>query len=129
VKPQRIIDYSLSKPGAYLDFPFGPDVLIVKVKASQGPGRIFAQVFMLKGEPCATFNCDMPTGELYRAAYPGTVTRGYHCPPVQQPYFNTVGLNGEVPDDVLLQMIDHSYATVVAKLPKYAQKELAKLDG
>jgi len=126
VEPQRILDYSLAKPGAYLDFPFGPDVLIVKVKASRGGARLFAQVFMLKGEPCATFNCDMSTGELYRAAYPGAVTRGYHCPPVQQPYFNTVRLNGGVPEDVILQMIDHSYATVVAKLPKYAQKELGQ---
>ena len=128
MESQRILDYSLAKPGAYLDFPFGPDVFIVKVKASRGAGRIFAQVFMLKGAPCATFNCDMLTGELYRAAYPGVVTRGYHCPPVQQPYFNTVRLDGNVPDDVLLHMIDHSYATVVTKLPKYAQKELMEHD-
>ena len=110
-----------------MDFPFGPDVFIAKVKASRGGARIFAQVFMLKGEPCATFNCDMLTGELYRAAYPGVVTRGYHCPPIQQPYFNTVRLNDEVPDDVLLQMMDHSYEVVVAKLPKYAQRELAEI--
>jgi len=126
VDPQQILDYSLAKPGAYLDFPFGPGVFIVKVKASRGGARIFTQVFMLKGEPNATFNCDMLAGELYRAAYPGVVTRGYHCPPVQQPYFNTVRLTGGVPEDVILQMIDHSYATVVAKLPKYAQKELGQ---
>jgi len=123
---QQILDYCLAKPGAYLDFPFGPEVFIIKVKSPSSGARIFAQIFLLKGEPCATFNCDMPTGALYRGAYPGVVTRGHHCPPVQQPYFNTVRLDGGVPDDMLLHMIDHSYAVVVAKLPKYAQKELAE---
>ena len=71
-----------------------------------------------------TLNCDMMTGELYRAVYPGMVTRGYHCPPVQQPYFNTVALTGSVPDSELIGMIDHAYHVVVGKLPKKYQKEL-----
>jgi predicted DNA-binding protein (MmcQ/YjbR family) len=57
------------------------------------------------------------------------VTRGYHCPPVQQPYFNTVSLDGTVPDDVLIMMIDHAYAVVVGKLPKKAQKDLEGMSG
>lgn len=125
---QQIISYCLAKPGAFLDYPFGPDVIVVKVKAPSSAARIFAQVFMLKGEPCATFNCEMMTGEMYRAVYPGVVTRGYHCPPVQQPYFNTVRLDGGVPDEEMINMIEHAYKTVVAKLPKKAQKELAELD-
>jgi len=122
---QQILDTCLALPGAYLDYPFGPDVAVCKVKApSQEKGRIFAQVFVLKGEPLATFNCDRPTGEFYRQLYPGAVTRGYHCPAVQQPYFNTVKLDGIVPDEELLRMIDHAYQVVRAKLPKAAQKEL-----
>jgi hypothetical protein len=62
--------------------------------------------------------------DFYRQAYPGSVVRGWHCPPVQQPFFNTVSLDGSVPDDEIYAMIDHAYATVVAKLPKYVQKEL-----
>lgn len=116
--------YCLSKAGAFLDYPFGPDVTIIKVKSEHSAARIFAQFFTLKGEPKATFNCDMMTGELYRALYPEAVTRGYHCPPVQQPYFNTVTLNGTVPDRVLLEMIDHAHTVVVGKLPKKYQKEL-----
>ena len=79
---------------------------------------------MLRGEPIVTLNCDMMAGELYRAIYPGTVTRGYHYPPIQQPYFNTVALTGAVPDGVLIEMIDHAYDVVVGKLPKKFQKEL-----
>ena len=122
---QEIIDYCLQKPGAYLDYPFGPDVDIIKVKApSQEKGRIFAQVFMLRGEPKVTLNCRPDSGELYRTIYPGSVTRGWHCPPVMQPHFNTISLDGAVPDDELLLMIDLAYDVVVAKLPKYMQKEI-----
>lgn len=120
----EIIQYCLSKPGAFLDYPFGPDVMVVKVKSLHSAPRIFAQVFNLKGETKATFNCDMMTGEFYRNVYPGAVTRGYHCPPVQQPYFNTVDLGGKVPDAEITHMIDHAYRVVVGKLPKKYQKEL-----
>lgn len=64
----------------------------------------------------------MMTGQLYRDLYPNVVVRGYHCPPIQQPYFNTFGLNGNVPDERIFEMIEHSYKTVVNKLPKYIQK-------
>ena len=81
-------------------------------------------MYILRGEPKVTLNCDMMTGELYRAIYPETVTRGWHCPPIQQPYFNTVTLDGTVSDDVLIEMINHAYKVVVGKLPKKIQKEL-----
>lgn len=118
------VQYCLSKPGAFLDFPFGPRAMIVKVGPPGGRARIFAQFFTLQGEEKATLNCDRATGEAYRARYPGAVDRGYHCPPVQQPYFNTMALDGRVPNEVILEMIDHAYRVVVAKLSKGAQKEL-----
>ena len=67
----QVIKYCLTKFGAFLDYPFGPDFTIVKVKSLHGPARIFAQIFTLKGEEKATFNCDMATGEFYRSLYPG----------------------------------------------------------
>jgi predicted DNA-binding protein (MmcQ/YjbR family) len=117
--------YCMTKPGAYLDWPFGPEFSVVKVKApTQEKGRIFAQPFMLRGEPKVTLNCDRMTGEFYRTVYPEAVMRGYHCPPIQQLYFNTVALDGAVPDETIIEMIDHAYTVVVGKLPKKYQKEL-----
>ena len=52
------------------------------------------------------------------------MTRGYHCPSVQQPYFNTVRLDGDVPGEEILRMIDGSYRYVVGKLAKKVQREL-----
>ena len=115
----EILKYCLEKTGSYTDYPFGPDCLCVKVKK-----RIFAQIFVLKDIPVVTLNCDMMTGEFYRRIYPEAVTRGYHCPPVQQPYFNTINLEKDVTDGELLKMIDHSYSYVVSKLPKKIQQEL-----
>lgn len=126
LNPNQITDYALSKSGAYIDYPFGPEVLALKVKGkTQEKGRIFLQMLELKGQINITLNCDMMTGQFYRSLFPGVVVRGYHCPAVQQPYFNTFPLNGSVPDNIIYEMIEHSYKTVVSKLPKYVQKELA----
>ena len=75
---KEILNYCLTKKGAYQDSPFGDGSICVKVKK-----RIFAQLFYLKGEPMFTFNGDMMTGDYYRRAFPDDIKRGYHCPPVQ----------------------------------------------
>ena len=108
----EILTYCLSKSGAYLDHPFGEIPVCAKVEK-----RLFAQLYPNPDDYKITLNCDMETGEFYRQLYPDAVTRGYHCPPIQQPYFNTVRLDGDLSDEELLQMIDHSYDTVVKKLP------------
>jgi predicted DNA-binding protein (MmcQ/YjbR family) len=126
---QQIVDYCLKKNGAYLDYPFNPNIPVVKVKAPmQEKGRIFAQIFFLKGEPKVTLNCTPETAEFYRMIFSGSVVRGWHCPPVQQPHFNTINLDGTVPDDEIIRMIDHAYDVVVAKYPKYIQNEIKEVN-
>lgn len=125
-----IVAYCMKKPGAYLEYPFTPFFPVIKVKApSQKTGRIFAQPFLLRNEPKVTLNCTPASAAYYREAYPGAVMRGWHCPPVMQPHFNTVSLDGSVPDDVIVRMMDHAYETVVAKYPKYIRRELAEISG
>ena len=108
----------MSKLGAYEECPFGDVPVCYKLN-----GKIFAQLFVLNGKETATLNCERMTGDFYRKLFPGVVVRGYHCPPVQQPYFNTFPI-AEIPDEMILEMADHSYRTVVAKLPKYKQRIL-----
>lgn len=115
-----ILDYCLKKPGAYIDYPFGEIPVCVKVK-----GKLFAQAYPKEEDLKLTLNCDIIAGDFFRGMYPGTVVRGYHCPPQVAPYFNTILLNGTVPDAELKMMIDHSYSYVVNKLPKKMQKELS----
>jgi len=124
----QIKTYCLAKIGAYHEYSFGPDVSVIKVKApSQEKGMIFAMLFDLRGEPKVTLKCDIQHGEFYRSIFPDTVTRGYHCPPIQQPYFNTVTLDGTVPYDTLVEMIDHAHTVTVGKLPKKYQRELGEM--
>ena len=56
-------------------------------------------------------------------AYQGKVVRGYYCPPVQQPYWNTIYLN-DFPDEELLNMVDHAYDTVLNSFSKKVQKQI-----
>ncbi|HEX9061322.1 MAG TPA: MmcQ/YjbR family DNA-binding protein [Clostridia bacterium] len=117
----EIVNYCLQKDGAYLDFPFGDIPICIKVAK-----RLFAQIYPRPEDYKITLNCDRITGELYRNLYPGTVVRGYHCPPRLQPYFNTVHLNNSISDDELKEMIDNSYCVVVGKLPKNIRESLKK---
>lgn len=112
--PAEIENYCLSKNGAYRDLPFGDVPVCFKLR-----GKIFAQLYPDK----ITLKCTAFSGEAFRAAWPGIVVRGYHCPPVQQPYWNTIDLS-RFPHAQLPMMIDHAYETVLAGLPKRVQREL-----
>lgn len=46
---------------------------------------------------------------------------------MQHSHFSTVSLDGSVPDDVVLKMIDHSYEVVVGKFQKYIQNEIEEM--
>lgn len=117
----EIITYCLQKNQSYIDYPFGEVPICLKVH-----NKIFAQVYPNENEYKITLKCEPMFGDFYRQIYPNIVVRGYHCPPVQQPYWNTVHMNGEVSDDVLRLMIDHAYKAVVTKLPRKVQKELLR---
>lgn len=112
--PEEIQAYCLAKPKACKTFPFGEVPICYKVK-----GKIFAQLYPDK----LTLKCTAFSGQMFRQAYPGIVVRGYHCPPVQQPYWNTIYLD-RFPAEELPMMIDHAYETVVASFPKRIQKEI-----
>lgn len=37
--------------------------------------------------------------------------RGYHCPPVQQPYFNTLPIDNTLDDDIIVAEVDGKIAS------------------
>lgn len=111
---EEIKAYCLTKPKAVETYPFGEMPICYKVN-----GKIFAQLYPDK----ITLKCTAFSGQMFRQAYPGVVVRGYHCPPVQQPYWNTICLDRFPPED-LPMMIDHAYETVVAGFSKKVQREI-----
>ena len=114
MKLEEIKSYCLSKSKAVETYPFGDWPICIKVQ-----GKIFAQIYSDK----ITLKCTAFSGQMFRDAYPGVVVRGYRCPPVQQPYWNTIDLEHFPPEELPI-MIDHAYETVVSGLPKKVQREI-----
>lgn len=115
---EDIKQYCLGKPMARETYPFGEIPICYKLN-----GKIFAQLYPKEGDYKITLKCTPEVGDFFRMAYPGKVVRGYHCPPIQQPYWNTVFLDG-FPDDELRYMIDLAYKTVMESFPKNVQREI-----
>lgn len=115
---EDIKKYCLSKHKAYEDCPFGDVPICYKLN-----GKVFAQIYPYPEDYKITLKCTADAGQFYRMVYPGKVVRGYHCPPVQQPYWNTIYLE-DFPDEELLNMIDHAYETVFISFSKKVQKQI-----
>jgi predicted DNA-binding protein (MmcQ/YjbR family)/GNAT superfamily N-acetyltransferase len=119
---RAIEEYCLNKSGAYETRPFGKYPICYRVM-----GKIFAQLNPEEKFYKITLKCEPEKAYLYRQIYPQIVVRGYHCPPVQQPYWNTIDLDAFLDMDVLFQMIDEAYEAVLKKFSKKAKTELLTL--
>lgn len=107
--------YLLARPGAEETFPFDPVTLVAKVG-----GKIFA-LFSLDETPLRlNLKCIPEQAEVLRELYPA-VLPGYH---MNKRHWNTVVLDGSLPEEDIRGMIDESYRLVVQKLPR-ARRPLA----
>jgi predicted DNA-binding protein (MmcQ/YjbR family) len=105
----------LAPAGAVEEFPFGPETSVFKVH-----GKIFA-ISRLDGDPLeVSLKCEPELAEQFRASYPA-VRPGYH---LNKRHWNTVTLDGSVPDGAVVDMIEDSYDLIVDALPKRVQREL-----
>jgi len=118
MRAEDIKEYCISKHKAYEAFPFGEVPICYKLN-----GKIFAQLYPYERDYKITLKCTADVGDFYRQVYPNRVVRGYHCPPVQQPYWNTIYLD-DFPDDELLHMIDLAYEAVLFSFSKKIQAEI-----
>lgn len=111
-----IVSYCLSKKGAREDYPFGPDPLVFKVGS-----KMFALVFESGGYPHLSLKCDPVLAEILRQQY-DAVKPGYH---LNKRHWNTVIVDGSIPEEELLEMIDHSYELVYKSLKKSERESLS----
>ena len=99
----------LALPGAVEEFPFGDEVSVFKVS-----GKMFA-LSRLDGEPLqVSVKCDPELAVQLRAAY-AAIGPGYH---LNKRHWNTITLDGSVPDEMVADLLGDSYDLVVASLPK-----------
>lgn len=115
---REIHEHCMQLPCVYETRPFGEEPICYRIA-----GRIFAQLSTREDWFKMTLKTDPDMALLYRSAYPDAVKRGYRCPPVQQPYWNTIDL-ASFDRDKLYHMIDEAYFEVVKKLSKKEQKRL-----
>ncbi|WP_019533898.1 MmcQ/YjbR family DNA-binding protein [Paenibacillus ginsengihumi] len=115
---QSLMDYGLQKPGASLKYPFGPETPVLFVGS-----KMFA-LFGNGGHPqvpSVNLKAEPEIAWLQRQQYPDAVLPGYH---MNKRHWNTVLLNGVVPDEELLRMLDESYLLVRRNLPKRERESL-----
>ena len=108
-------EYLLKKPAAREDYPFGPEVMVAKVK-----GKMFATLSKDDGVANMNLKCDPQHAQELRDLL-GSVKPGYH---MNKRHWNTVILDDSIPEGELERMIDHSYGLVVKKLKKNERQQL-----
>lgn len=99
----------LKRPEAWLDFPFGADVYVFKVK-----DKMFATLVWLEDLARINLKCEPEQAQMLREVF-AAVLPGYH---MNKTHWNTVLLDSSIPDGEVERMIDHSYGLVVRKLPR-----------
>lgn len=111
-------EYCLSKKSVSEELPFGPDTLVFKVM-----GRMFALSGLERHPPQVNLKCEPDRAIRLREKFDGAIIPGYHMSKV---HWNTLMLE-ELPPRLIIELIDHSYTLVVAKLTKKLRSELEAL--
>ena len=110
-------EFCLSKKGATESFPFNETVLVFKVM-----DKMFA-LTDLDSEFRISLKCDPDKAIELREQY-SEVIPAYHF---NNKHWNTIIINGRIPDAEIEFWINHSYELVVNKLTKLKRQELENL--
>lgn len=119
-------DYLQAKPGAVKDFKVEWEWFRYMVG-----GKLFAAVCTPDethpahaGRTMVILKCEPQLAELFRQQYEAVVP-GFYC---NKTHWNSVYLDGDVPEDALRGMCDLSYALVLGNLSKKLRAEIAQGD-
>jgi len=101
---QDIVDFCLSFPSAYEDYPFDSIAepgawTVMRHKANK---KSFALIYERHGKLCVNLKCDPFEADFLRQAFED-VTPGWH---MNKTHWNTVTPGGDVPESELKHMIE-----------------------
>ena len=106
---EEVLAYGLSFPNTYQDAPFHDDNWqLVRVKGSK---KAFLWSYERNGNNCINIKVDPEWRDFWRSTYPA-VQPGYHQ---NKEHWNTVILDGSVPEEDIKRMIAESYDLVTMK--------------
>ncbi len=107
---ETIREYALQKPGKISEeFPFDEETLVFKIE-----GKIFLLTGLGSLPFALNLKCDPERAIELRDRY-DSIRPGFH---MNKKYWNTVIIDGRLPDALILELIDHSYNEVIKNLPK-----------
>jgi len=110
VTPEELRTFCLSFNATVEDFPFNPDTSVFKVL-----GKLFALTNLGARPLTVNLKCDPDDAVRLRGEYPGLIVPGYH---MNKRHWNTVTVDGELPDSMVRELVEDSYDLVVAGLPR-----------
>lgn len=106
---ESIREYCLSKSGVTESLPFNDTALVFKIM-----GKMFALLDLSEDERGITLKCDPDLALELREQYP-EVTPAWHF---NKKHWNSIDLRGNISNNLIMDLIDHSYNIVVKSLPK-----------
>src|SRR4249920_1998552 len=95
-------------PGAQLEYPFGPDWEVYKVR-----GKVFMLMTEVPGRPVVILKADLGEAQALREQY-SHITPGYH---MNKKHWITVESGEGVDKELVRVLVIDSYRLVVAHLP------------
>jgi predicted DNA-binding protein (MmcQ/YjbR family) len=101
--------------GAEETYPFSPDASVFKVR-----GKIFAIAHLAAQPPRISLKCEPELAVPLRNDH-AAITPGYH---LNKRHWNTVLVDGSVPEQLLRDMVEDSYDLVVSALPRRVRDDL-----
>lgn len=103
---EEALKYGLSFPDTYQEAPFhDPNWQLVRVKGSR---KAFLWTYEKDGHIWLNVKADPEWRDYWRGAFPSVIP-GWHQ---NKEHWNTVILDGTVPEDAVLRMIEESYGMV-----------------
>jgi predicted DNA-binding protein (MmcQ/YjbR family) len=112
-------DYCLSKKFVTESFPFDEQTLVFKVA-----GKMFALSGLEHSPSKVNLKCDPERAIDLRAEY-DEIIAGWH---MSKKHWNTVTIEGSIPNKLIIELIDHSYTLVVKSFTLKKQRELGFLE-
>ena len=107
--------WCLAQSGVVEDFPFGPENSVFKVA-----GKMFALTQLGAESLRVSLKCDPDLAADLRRAHEAVIP-GYH---LNKRNWNTVIIDGSLPDRMICDLIEDSYDLVVSRLPAIRRSAL-----
>ncbi|MFV0466917.1 MAG: MmcQ/YjbR family DNA-binding protein [Lachnospiraceae bacterium] len=115
---EEVVTVCSELQGTYEDMPFrDPNWTVIRHKANK---KVFAWIYEKEGNIWINVKCDPEWRDFWRSTYKSVIP-GYH---LNKEHWNSIILDGTVPEKDILRMIEESYALTKPKtLPLHRMQQ------